>query len=827
MIINNGVQEKAEVIGNIDTSNSMRMNLNAQSYELLLSNLYSDPLGSTIRELSTNAVEANQNSGTTKKVVLQLPNALSTDLIIKDYGTGLNDKEIDKYLNCLFSSSKGESNDSMGGFGLGSKSPLALVDSFYLSSVKDGVQYDYMWIKERGQIPTPIFQGSDKVNKENGITITVPLGSSSKIPLYNLSSTVRQSVNRQLFGFKDLVRIVEDASVKYEDMVDVTDKVITWKPVLDLPSISLFEKKEDTNSYRRTGNNYDEFYVRVGTVVYRYNASHTVNLNWIRSYIRNPYDFVVVINVPIGKLDIPMSREEINTTSDNATVISSITAKAEAEIKAEYKKIPFDFDVGAVKFQEQLQSYSNNSSLVYNISADPASLEKNDTVLLNKICNYVRSTMSNASFDVNHFVTRVNVQNPLYDYIDRLSSFLTKSELKVTQISSSGHSAVSTNIRPADDRIYLLLPSKLPYGVRVSDLLGYVQSKHPTVKDGVTLIQYKTDYAKHKELYSYFKEVLEAIFKLKGFTSVFAAEFDEADAKDYVKKQRAVSKGTVLPNDFLVGVRCVLISSFRNEFNKRSNGSFTCGFLTNSDHRIRLNKRLDDKGKAIPLGPEYLDSKIKTVFLTDSTEVPLISDSSYNTLKDSEVKANLEDAVVIKAKDTQIELAEKLFKSKGYAVYTKDNPYKIVVPTLEDSLLVANPDEVFLEAMDTILTNAVDRCYMTQSWRSDSNIIRKRLNVDLDYFENNFADKDNVYYKHIVSRRDKIIKGVIDSSYRSQEYNYNEKAVAEFSIQYQAHVIDNLKKDMSFWLKDGQILNSNCYTDSTAKALFKNFGYDL
>lgn len=118
MIINNGVQEKAEVFGSIDTSNSMRMNLNAQSYELLLSNLYSDPLGSTIRELSTNAVEANQNSGTNKKVVLQLPNALSTDLIIKDYGTGLNDKEIDKYLNCLFSSSKGESNDSMGGFGL-------------------------------------------------------------------------------------------------------------------------------------------------------------------------------------------------------------------------------------------------------------------------------------------------------------------------------------------------------------------------------------------------------------------------------------------------------------------------------------------------------------------------------------------------------------------------------------------------------------------------------------------------------------------------------------------------------------------------------------
>lgn len=118
MIIDKGNQEKAEVIGGIDTSNSMRMNLNAQSYELLLSNLYSDPLGSTIRELCTNALEANMASKTTKKVVVQLPSVINSNLIIRDFGTGLDDKEIDKYLNCLFSSSKGESNDNMGGFGL-------------------------------------------------------------------------------------------------------------------------------------------------------------------------------------------------------------------------------------------------------------------------------------------------------------------------------------------------------------------------------------------------------------------------------------------------------------------------------------------------------------------------------------------------------------------------------------------------------------------------------------------------------------------------------------------------------------------------------------
>lgn len=702
---------------------------------------------------------------------------------------------------------------------------MALVDSFYLSSVKDGVQYDYMWIKERGQIPTPIFQGSDKVNKENGITITVPLGSSSKIPLYNLSSTVRQSVNRQLFGFKDLVRIVEDASVSYEDMVDVTDKIITWKPVLDLPSISLFEKVGDT-SYRRSGNNFDEFYVRVGTVVYRYNASHSLNLNWIRTYIRNSHDFVLVLNVPIGKLDIPMSREEVNTTSENATVISAIAAKAELEVKAEYDKIPFDFDVGAIKFQEQLKSYSNNSSLVYNISARAEALEKNDDKLLDKICQYVRVAANNPSLTVSTFLARVNSQNPLNDYLSRPTTWLSKSELKVTHISSVGHVSASS-VKNLDGTIYMVLPSKLPYGVRISDLLNYAQSKHPTYKEGLILIQIKSDYSKFSDVYSYYKEILEASFKDKGYTSIVADPFDEQDAKDYVKAQRTALKSTVLPNDFLVGIRCLGISQYRNEFHKRGDGTFSCGYLTNSDHNIRLNKRIDDKGKAIPLGPDYLKATIDTVLLTDTTEVPLSSDSSYNTLRESEIKANLENAIVIKAKESQIQAAELLFKSKGYTVYTKDNPLKIVVPSIEDSLLLPNPDVTLLTSMDIILTRVVSKSYTVQSWRSDENTIRKRLKIDLDYFETNFADKNNVYYKHIVSRKAEIISGVLGRNHRDQDYSFNEKAVAEFGIQYQNSVIDNLKQDVSFWLKDGQILNSTCYTDATAKALFKNFGYDL
>lgn len=118
MLLDRGQHEKAETMGDVDMSQSMGFNLNANSFELILKNLYQDPASAMIRELCTNAYEANVASGTDKKVLVQLPTLLNNDLIIKDFGKGLNYEEVMKYLNVLFSSSKSEDKDALGGFGL-------------------------------------------------------------------------------------------------------------------------------------------------------------------------------------------------------------------------------------------------------------------------------------------------------------------------------------------------------------------------------------------------------------------------------------------------------------------------------------------------------------------------------------------------------------------------------------------------------------------------------------------------------------------------------------------------------------------------------------
>lgn len=100
------------------SSSTMKMNMNAMAYNAIIEKLYQYPFTSVVREISTNAYEANLMSRTTKPFLIQLPTALKPELIIRDFGPGLDDQEIDKYLNTIFSSSKSGDNLFPGGFGL-------------------------------------------------------------------------------------------------------------------------------------------------------------------------------------------------------------------------------------------------------------------------------------------------------------------------------------------------------------------------------------------------------------------------------------------------------------------------------------------------------------------------------------------------------------------------------------------------------------------------------------------------------------------------------------------------------------------------------------
>jgi len=140
--------------------------------DILATQLYENPRISCLRELYFNAVEANLSVGKSPdQVICKFENDM---LIVRDQGPGLDEEMIRKTYCEFFWSSKDESNEYIGGFGLGAKSPLSVTNHFFVTSYHNGVKTRYK-----------IFIGSDntieyeKLNQsstdETGIMVEVPM----------------------------------------------------------------------------------------------------------------------------------------------------------------------------------------------------------------------------------------------------------------------------------------------------------------------------------------------------------------------------------------------------------------------------------------------------------------------------------------------------------------------------------------------------------------------------------------------------------------------------------------------------------------------------
>ena len=106
----------------------------------LLRNNYSNPLLATIREIVANALDVTKS----KKVAIQLPTKIEPNFIVRDYGCGLSEEDMLGLYTKYGKSTKRDSNESIGGFGIGRFAPLSYTDSFIVRSVHKGHKHSYI-----------------------------------------------------------------------------------------------------------------------------------------------------------------------------------------------------------------------------------------------------------------------------------------------------------------------------------------------------------------------------------------------------------------------------------------------------------------------------------------------------------------------------------------------------------------------------------------------------------------------------------------------------------------------------------------------------------
>src|SRR4051812_44480427 len=101
-------------------------------FEILRSKMYANPTGSLIREISSNALDANNEAGNSHiPITISLPGDY---LIIKDDGPGISPDRMENVFCVYGESTKRDTDELMGGYGLGGKSIFAYSDTFYIET---------------------------------------------------------------------------------------------------------------------------------------------------------------------------------------------------------------------------------------------------------------------------------------------------------------------------------------------------------------------------------------------------------------------------------------------------------------------------------------------------------------------------------------------------------------------------------------------------------------------------------------------------------------------------------------------------------------------
>lgn len=164
-----------DIVGTTGEVREFSIEVNPVAFSLLSQKLYSHPIKAVIRELICNAYDAHVQAGTlSKPIVVGVPSSLMPEFTVTDYGTGLSDADVMRLYTTFFASNKRDSNSTIGGFGLGSKSPFAVADSFTVESRFNGVKSTYLATKDSGA-PKLIRLASVPSTEHSGMTIRVPV----------------------------------------------------------------------------------------------------------------------------------------------------------------------------------------------------------------------------------------------------------------------------------------------------------------------------------------------------------------------------------------------------------------------------------------------------------------------------------------------------------------------------------------------------------------------------------------------------------------------------------------------------------------------------
>jgi hypothetical protein len=285
-------------------STNFSMKVNGKAFKILLDGLYSDKVGAVIRELSTNAFDAHLAVGKGDvPFLVQLPSTFNPTFRVRDYGISMTHEQTMRLISTVFESSKDNSNNQVGAFGLGSKSPFSLVDSFTLTVWKDGEKRIYSAYFGADGVPALSLLGREPSTEPTGVEFSMESNPKDV-------SAFKEKAARILCWFPTLP-IVQGQSLRLEKP----------KALIEGKGWQLLSATRFHVGGQPTYTDIGGACARQGCVVYPLKAEA---ISGLATHHAALMDAPLLIDFPIGSLDVAASRESL---SYDAATCANIVAR--------------------------------------------------------------------------------------------------------------------------------------------------------------------------------------------------------------------------------------------------------------------------------------------------------------------------------------------------------------------------------------------------------------------------------------------------------------------------------------------------------------------
>lgn len=302
--------------------------MNGKAFRVLSDTLYQNKIGSIVREISCNALDAHvMAKKPNEPFVIHLPDNFEPWFSVQDFGVGLSPDAISEVFTVYFQSTKDASNDAVGAFGLGAKTPFSYTDQFTVTSVYRGIRRVYnAFITEVG-VPSIIEMDSSPTSDPNGVEIRL----SVKREDY---SKFAKEVSEQLRFFKVKPKIVNGSNFNF---VSVSTNL-----VLDTVNVAI----------SNDGPGYGQAWAHI----IQGNVGYPLDVNQLRDKISDANKTLlstlqgsqVRFYFNIGEIGVTASREGIeynpSTIKNIEKKLDAVRAELVAYINDKMKAIALDYD---------------------------------------------------------------------------------------------------------------------------------------------------------------------------------------------------------------------------------------------------------------------------------------------------------------------------------------------------------------------------------------------------------------------------------------------------------------------------------------------------